>query len=132
MTKEKENKAKLLKTISQLEKITKKMEKMIDSEKTSYAYNLLCGCPLFINNVKDFDIMIKALNEFSEFFNVQNMKMKIVSENNNDTSLKQLETLCNEILSKQNNEKLILRPSKYSDKLTLYLERKTLVEIFGE
>lgn len=132
MTKEKENKTKLLKTINQLEKITKRIERLVDLEKTSFAYDLLCGCPLFINCVEDVSVLIKTLNEFSKFLNVQNIKMKIASENENDLSLKQVENLCNELLSKQCNEKLILRPSKYEDKLTLYLERKTILEIFGE
>ena len=135
MTKEKktkENNTELVKTIRQLEKMTKKMVKLLDSEKTSFAYDMLCGCPFFVNNEKDISILIKTINKFSDFFHDQNMKMKIISENNSEITIEQLYLLCSDCLTNQSTEKLILRPSKYDEKLILYLERNAVAEIFGE
>lgn len=128
----KENNLELIKTIHQLEKVTKRMVKLLDSEKTSFAYDMLMGCPFIINHEKDISIVIKTINEFSEFFHAQNMKIKIISKNNEEIAIDQLYLLCNDYLYKQSTEKLILRPSKYDEKLTLYLERKPIAEIFGE
>lgn len=128
----KENNLELIKTIHQLEKVTKRMVKLLDSEKTSFAYDMLMGCPFIINHEKDISIVIKTINEFSEFFHAQNMKIKIISKNNEEIAIDQLYLLCSDYLYKQSTEKLILRPSKYDEKFTLYLERKPIAEIFGE